>query len=55
VIAFVTRAEAAPAQKVYESSEADTLNAVGAAEASTRVMKKGDAGAKPVFKSAHKK
>jgi hypothetical protein len=50
---FVTRAEAAPEEKVYESAEADTMNAVGAGEASTKVMKKGDRAAKPIFKSAH--
>jgi hypothetical protein len=54
--AFVARAEAEPAQKVYESTEADTLNAVGSGEASTRVMKKGARpDARPIFKSAHKR
>jgi hypothetical protein len=55
VIAFVARAEAAPAQKVYESDEAETVNAVGASEASTRVMKKGAPADKPVYKAVHVK
>jgi hypothetical protein len=51
---FVTRAEAEPATVVYESTESDTLNAVGADEASTRLMKKGASrDARPIFKSAH--
>jgi len=52
VRAFVARAEAAPAQKAYESEAAETVNLVGADAASTRVMKKGaPAAAKPVFRS----
>lgn len=53
---FVARAEAEPAHKVYESTEADTLNAVGSGEASTKLLKKGARpDARPIFKSAHKR
>ncbi len=58
--AFVARAETAPAERVHESSGADTVNNVAADSASTQVMSKkakpadGKA-ARPVFKSVQKR
>lgn len=62
VRAFVTRADSAPAEHVYENSAADTYNSDGEDAASTSVMSKASkpalgkgAKAKPVYKSVQKR
>jgi len=55
VKAFLQRAAATPDEKVYDTDAADTLAAVGADTAATKVMRKGaPLSAKPVFTSTQK-
>ena len=56
VIAFLHRADAAPAEKTYDTPEADTLDRIGDQAASSKVMTKpvGAAKAKKVYESTTK-